>query len=240
MFTHGEISRLQLTPHKVAFEAVVLITFLVVLGDNTGSMVTGALATRGNSVTQVDARGQASRRRSAALGKADTGTDPEVGAEQGSTRAGWLYKLWTKVNLEPVPMDPSVAFLCAPPSIVGAPGYRGNPHRRHFLTVYVNDLGKNAMLHDKNPVFPEGSTIIKEKLPSMESDRPELLTVMVKREAGFNPAGGDWEYIVTDGTGTRVSASGKLERCQSCHASNKSTDYVFRSYLSREAQSRLR
>ena len=45
-------------------------------------------------------------------------------------------------------------------------------------------------------------------LPSKESTSPELLTVMIKREAGFNSDNGDWEYMSLDGTGSEVQVRG--------------------------------
>jgi hypothetical protein len=84
--------------------------------------------------------------------------------------------------------------------------------------VFVNQVGERAMLHQKKPAFPQGSLIVKEKLPDPHSGAPELLTVMRKRERGYNPAGGDWEYLVLDGAGRQVQAQGKLQNCQSCHA----------------------
>ena len=96
------------------------------------------------------------------------------------------------------------------------------------------------MLEQSNPNFPEGSVIVKEKLPGKASQEPELLTVMIKRAKGFNPTSGDWEYMVVDGTGTTVQARGKLENCQSCHTGNSRTDYVFRSYLPNEVLNKLK
>jgi Cytochrome P460 len=57
------------------------------------------------------------------------------------------------------------------------------------------------------------------------------MTAMVKREAGFNPESGDWEFFVVNGAGTRVQASGRLENCMACHAGQKDSDYTFRTYL---------
>jgi hypothetical protein len=115
-----------------------------------------------------------------------------------------------------------------------------NPHRDKYFTVYVNDLGRQAMLGQKNPKFPEGSVIVKEKLSAQDSTEPELLTVMVKQKEGFNPANGDWEYMVLDGTGTKLAGRGLLQNCQSCHIANHKTDYVFRTYLSAEVAGQLK
>jgi hypothetical protein len=149
------------------------------------------------------------------------------------------YRTWTRVNAEPQLMPDQVSALCAAPvpSRADAPA---NPHRHKYLMVYVNDTGRQAMLEQKNPAFPEGSVIVKEKLSEKSSQTPELLTVMIKHRTGFNPANGDWEYMVVDGTGTNVSAHGKLENCQSCHSAKPETDYVFRTYLPREVMTKLK
>jgi hypothetical protein len=63
---------------------------------------------------------------------------------------------------------------------------------------------------------------------------------MIKREKGFNPVSGDWEYMVTDGAGAQVQARGRLESCQACHLMNRSTDFINRSYLPREVAKNLK
>jgi hypothetical protein len=149
------------------------------------------------------------------------------------------YRGWPKVNTQPQLMPDRTAALCAP--VFDALFDNGrNPHRHKYVTVYVNDIGRQAMLEQIRPAFPEGSVIVKEKLPEKSSQTPELLTVMIKHGKGFNPTSGDWEYMVVDGTGTTVQARGKLENCQSCHSARPKTDYVFRTYLSNEAMNKLK
>jgi hypothetical protein len=149
------------------------------------------------------------------------------------------YRNWTRVNAEPQLMPDQTAFLCAAPSPIRI-NTAANPHSRKYLTVYVNDRGRRAMLEQKNPAFPEGSIIVKEKLAEEASTTPELLTVMIKRGKGFNSASGDWEYLVVDGTGVNIKAQGKLENCQSCHSARPATDYVFRTYLPSGILTRLK
>jgi Cytochrome P460 len=146
------------------------------------------------------------------------------------------YRGWTKVNPEPQLMLDRTALLCAAP-VRATPK---NPHLNKYVTVYVNDVARKPMFDQLNPFFPEGSVIVKEKLPDKTTQEPELLTVMIKRAKGFNPTTGDWEYMVVDGAGTTVQARGKLENCQSCHAGQPKTDYVFRTYLSDEAKNKLK
>jgi hypothetical protein len=151
------------------------------------------------------------------------------------------YRSWTRVNPQPVLMGAAVALACAAPTLPDPhpPGVK-NPHADKFITVYVNDLGRKAMLEMKNPAFPKGSVIVKEKFMNQSISEPELLTVMIKREKGFNPETGDWEYMVTDGAGKTVQARGKLENCQACHLSRPGNDYIFRTYLPYAVRTQLK
>ena len=135
------------------------------------------------------------------------------------------YKHWTRVNPVPVVFHSFGADSCAP---VAMPQ---SPHSDKFITVYVNELGRKPMMEMKTPHFPYGSIIVKEKLRSKDSTSPELLTVMIKREAGFNPKNGDWEYAALDGAGKQVQARGRLENCQACHTMVSDTDFIYRKYL---------
>lgn len=148
------------------------------------------------------------------------------------------YKNWTRVNPQPVNMDAAVAQMCAAPT--GPRSADKNPHLHKFITVYVNETGRRAMMEERTPNFPRGSVIVKEKLASPDAAAPELLTVMIKREKGFNPESGDWEYMVTDGAGLEVQARGRLQSCQACHEMNKSTDFINRSYLPNDLLKALR
>jgi len=54
--------------------------------------------------------------------------------------------------------------------------------------------------------------------------------MMIKREAGFDPKFGNWEYLVAPGDGKSIFRRGKLEQCQGCHVSMAKQDYVYRTY----------
>ena len=104
----------------------------------------------------------------------------------------------------------------------------GNAPFPEFHSVYIE--GKNLRYYQKNGKFPEGTVLVKEKYAAVTGGEPELMTIMIKREKGFNPKGGDWEYAVADGKGTAIRERGKIAECQSCHASRKKQDFVFRTY----------
>lgn len=150
------------------------------------------------------------------------------------------YRTWQRVNSKIFLLPASLAGLCAMASPQAVTQTSANPHRRKYFTVYVNAAGRHAMMQEQSPKFPAGSVIVKEKLLTKNGTAPELLTVMVKREKGYNPGNGDWEYQVFNGQGTKRQGAGKLENCQSCHAINKQTDYVFRDYLSQAVQKGLK
>src|SRR5262245_61550157 len=98
------------------------------------------------------------------------------------------YKSWTVVNPQPAKMSPQVSQMCAS---VATPFPHGGDK---YLRVYVNDVGRDAMFQARNPRFPVGSIIVKEKLPSVDSADAEFYTIMVKRESGYDPAHGNWQY----------------------------------------------
>jgi hypothetical protein len=93
-----------------------------------------------------------------------------------------------------------------------------------------------------DPRFPRGSVLVKKKYytdgstPPREGDAPSLYTVMIKREPGYNPDCGDWEFAVVAGDGREVQARGRLESCMACHESRAQSDFVFRGYLVRAAR----
>lgn len=102
--------------------------------------------------------------------------------------------------------------------------------------MYVNATGHPTYVSEDVTSFPEGSIIVREKLTNRNGWIPELLAVMMKRGKGFNRAGGDWEYLVFDGAGTEVRERGNLAGCNSCHARQKESDFVFRAYLFEQAR----
>jgi Cytochrome P460 len=159
-------------------------------------------------------------------------------SDQGDTALAGLsrYRTWTLVNPVPVKMDPAVAALCA--AIIPRPSV--NPHQNKFISVYVNGAGQRAMMTALAPVFPQGSMIVKEKLSGRDSPEPELLTAMLKREKGYNPESGDWEYLVLDGSASKIVERGRLASCSGCHAAYSRTDFVTRLYLPDDVRQKLK
>ena len=91
--------------------------------------------------------------------------------------------------------------------------------KKHPAAYSTGELQRFADKQWSQPApFPVGTVLTKEKFDNPKgTGMPELLTVMVKREKGYNPACYDWEFLVLDGKAERVLERGKLARCQGCH-----------------------
>jgi hypothetical protein len=150
------------------------------------------------------------------------------------------YKVWLKANAKPQLVVSHLAALCTTPTPEMIRVEDHNPHMNKYINVFVNPDGAEPFLSRQTPHFLEGTVIVKEKLSTETSVEPELLTVMVKREAGFNPKYGDWEFFTFNGAATKVTARGKIESCQECHVMRQDQDYVFRGCLSDEVRKQLK
>lgn len=153
------------------------------------------------------------------------------------------YKNWSKVSKDNFIMEPVSAQSCVAPIIRIPPegsDLEKSPHKDKYIDVYVNTIGESEMLTKKNPKFPIGTVIVKAKFAAPDIPAPELLTVMIKREKGYNPEVGDWEFAALNGEGTKVDAKGKLQSCQACHIGYQKNDYISRIYLTDEVQQKLK
>jgi Cytochrome P460 len=98
-------------------------------------------------------------------------------------------------------------------------------HPVEFGPVFANDLAIQA-ISGKTKLFPTGSVLVREKLAKKGNTQPELLAVMIKREKGFNPDGGDWQFLITNAANTKVKLRQKTGECLNCHYSVRDTDFV--------------
>jgi hypothetical protein len=105
-----------------------------------------------------------------------------------------------------------------------------NPHGGKYYHVYVSKEGLPILKEGKG-TYPVGAIVLKEKFSDETAKTTELFTAMVKREKGFNPEAGDWEYFVISGDTKKIEQRGKIESCINCHESYQSTDYVTRDYM---------
>jgi hypothetical protein len=107
-----------------------------------------------------------------------------------------------------------------------------DPHSHKYVHVYVSPNGKAAM-QSQSGIFPEGTIVLKEKFSDATGTNTELFTGMVKREAGYNPECGDWEFFTLPGDASKISQRGKIENCMECHVGYKDSDFVTKRYPNR-------
>lgn len=144
------------------------------------------------------------------------------------------YDAWPKATAEFQDMSPAMALSCIGPK---KHDMSPNPHMPKVFDVYVNEIGRKAMLRMEEGDFPVGTVIVKRKFdrsalaltPSRDAQRklkpgskPELLTIMHKTKNG-------WTYAAANGEGKPMG--GDTKYCASCHQTAKNVDFVFRPYV---------
>jgi hypothetical protein len=128
-----------------------------------------------------------------------------------------------RVTPNPVDMPAKVATLCRSAS------QDKNPHIKAKFHVFANEPAAQP-LFDPWGKFPEGSLIVKEKWGS-EDGETQLFTGMWKREKGYFPECGDWEFFTVDAAATKITERGKLTNCATCHEDFTRGDYVSKDYV---------
>lgn len=150
----------------------------------------------------------------------------------------WAYLMQNRAEMvrvtpKPVRINWAGAPLCQRPNHI-----RHSPHGEHWIHVFVSPGGTNAMTTGKG-TYSEGTMILKQKFEDAEGKTTEFYTGMRKRERGYNPELGDWEFFMLDAGGHMVTARGKIESCMDCHSKYPKTDFVSRRYLTtKEAERR--
>lgn len=128
-----------------------------------------------------------------------------------------------RVTPEPFDMEPVVAARCSIDAIL-SPG----PHYAASFHIHANEPAV-LPIFDPWGKFPEGSLILKEKL-GREDGETQLFTGMWKREKGYFPDCGDWEFFTVNAGATKVVERGKLANCASCHEDYPKGDFVTKLY----------
>lgn len=104
----------------------------------------------------------------------------------------------------------------------------GGPHEEAKFHTYVNTSAVLPMF-DPWGKFPTGSLVVKEKI--RPDGKTELFTGMWKREEGYFPEVGNWEFFTVDGAANKIVERGKLPKCASCHQEMEKGDHVSRLYI---------
>ena len=102
--------------------------------------------------------------------------------------------------------------------------------RGHFAGQWTAEVSLNETARDAyanlaaSTKFAVGSLLVKRHASTKDAG-PATTFAMVKRDPGFFPHGGDWEYVVLDAS-ERLEERGKIAACARCHAEGNA-DWVF-------------
>lgn len=156
------------------------------------------------------------------LGAAVAPKVPESVIVEGN--AFTFYRGFERLTKEPYHVQPSLAAMCIRPvtaEMVEALKREQGPHFEAKIFIYANTpLAARAQVTESSAV---GTVIVKEKLGAGN----EVLAIggMRKREPGYDPAHGDWEYFYGGKRGG--FEIGKLDNCAACHDRAATTDRVY-------------
>src|SRR5262249_39822116 len=98
------------------------------------------------------------------------------------------------------------------------------------IRVYANSVAHAHLRENRPGAMPVGSVIVKEKLPDLKDEKPFAYAGMIKREAGYDPNNGDWEYLYDPMRQGGKVERGKLTTGTACHRQAAAKDYLFRQY----------
>jgi len=140
---------------------------------------------------------------------------------------GLDYSGWTSITKEPIRIPENVFTLCRPSPLVETKG----PHFVPAIKVYANAEAAKHLKSKATGAMPEKTVIVKEKWWNEKDKSPNGYAAMIKREKGYDPQNGDWEYLFADLKGAKKIQRGKLESCIECHKRAKDTDYLFKTYI---------
>ena len=169
---------------------------------------------------------------------ASAGTGQGSAAAQDSlTLAVKNYRQLKLMTEQPHPVDMYLSMLCrgAMKEDITRTDQTSGPHARSTVNIYTNSVGEQALRRQTLP-YPEGTLIIKEKNPQeihyfddTKETRSNSIGGMRKREKGYDPEHGDWEYFFQPAGG--AIESGKIASCIQCHTRAQKQDYVFRNWM---------
>ena len=77
--------------------------------------------------------------------------------------------------------------------------------------------------------MPVGSVVVKEKY--VGSNPMNACALMIKREPGYDPSHGDWQYVYVDTRNKSTANEGRLSHCIQCHQEAKESEYLFKFYM---------
>lgn len=140
------------------------------------------------------------------------------------------YRTWEPQTPEPMPISSYIFGLCRLPTLAEQEFAESEHGRERYLQNWVNAEALAGIARRGAPPFAPGSVIVKEKyVPSGAELELELVAIamMIKREPGFAPAHGDWDYAYYEPELGMIQTEEQSDYCSGCHVAVSSTDFVF-------------
>jgi hypothetical protein len=166
------------------------------------------------------------------------GGEPAVGGEGGSSvgmadipsvsQIMDIYRTWEPQTAEPMPISAYIFGLCRLPTLREQEFAESEHGDGRYLQDWANAEAVAGIARLGTPPFAPGSVIVKEKYVASGTG-PELVAIamMIKREPGFAPAHGDWDYAYYEPELGMIQTAEQSEYCSGCHAAAAETDFVF-------------
>src|SRR5262245_15032554 len=150
------------------------------------------------------------------------------------------FSSWPTATEKPIHVEHGLWLLCSEPTpeqrraLDAERAEREKTHGPHhrLLSIVVRTNSEAFLAFHARNNLPVGAIVVKEKHQDSDATEPPVeYAAMIKREAGYDPAHRDWEYVYVVTQPERKVTRGKLELCIGCHSNAKDTDYLFRTYL---------
>jgi Cytochrome P460 len=173
---------------------------------------------------------------SAGQGSAAGGAEPEAGAA-GVDASDPLnvrlvldtYRSYAPQTPAPVNVSGYIFGLCRLPTLRETEFEASIHGDGRYLRDWANDVAVQGIATRGEPKFPVGSVIVKEKYAGPQAEQADLVAIalMIKRQAGFDPAHGDWDYAYYEPSLGVVQTTEQTAYCGQCHAAASASDFVF-------------
>lgn len=159
--------------------------------------------------------------------------EAQTSSGQAPSSLSLNYAGWPVLTAKPIPVAVETWSYCRPPSpddLAEKERKRLGPHFVPAIRVYANPAAHAHLREGRPGALPAGAVIIKEKLSEAGGARPFAFAAMIKREAGYDRANGDWEYLYDPLQEGKKVERGKLASCIECHRTAAARDYLFGTY----------
>jgi hypothetical protein len=207
-------------------------------GGGAGQLAGGTSSGVGGGQAGSNTGGRPSQNGSAGKASGGSGEQTAIAGEGGSAaEMGDIptvseimdsYRTWQPQSPEPVAISAYIFGLCRMPTLPEREFAESEHGAGRYLQDWANAEAEAGIAQRGAPPFTPGSVIVKEKYVATGTGL-ELVAIamMIKREQGFQPAHGDWDYAYYEPELGVIQTKAQSDYCSGCHAAAAETDFVF-------------